>query len=102
MMLWCWYYPGFRDTGVVSLATDFLDFTNYVLGCDEERLLDYSEFRACEQSRSVWSNVYSEKMINTVLAGHFYFGFENGLLGGAMQYATGRGGCCATREIRII
>ena len=31
-----------------------------MLGCDEERLLDYSEFRACEQSRSVWSNVYSE------------------------------------------
>ena len=82
-------------------------FTSRVVGCDEEHLLTYSEFRAAEQrpteaTKRFVDYVSSEKQIKAVLAGHLHFSFESRLPGGMMQYVTNRGDQGMAREITIL
>ena len=83
------------------------DSSAYVVGCDEEHLLTYSEFRAAEQrpteaTKRFVDYVSSEKQIKAVLAGHLHFSFESRLPGGMMQYVTNRGDQGMAREITIL
>lgn len=83
------------------------DGSAYVVGCDEEHLLTYPEFRAMEQRPSESTKrfveyVNSEKQIKAVLAGHLHFAFESRLPGGTMQYVTNRGDRGFAREITIL
>lgn len=76
----------------------------YVLGCDEEHLLPYPEFRAMEQrpkdsTKRFIEYVYSEPKIKAVLAGHVHCSYESRLKSGIMQYATDGGFRNSVREI---
>ena len=83
------------------------DHSAYVVGCDEEHLLTYPEFRAVEQrptqaTKRFMDYVNSEKQIKALLAGHLHFEFESRLPGGMMQYVTNRGDDGSAREITIL
>ena len=83
------------------------DGSAYLMGCDEEHLLPYSEFRACEQrplesTKRFVDYVNSEPMIKAAVAGHVHFHYESILPGGAVQYVTAGGYCGAAREITIL
>ena len=80
------------------------DGSAYLVGCDEEHLLSYPEFRACEQrpteaTKRFVEYVNAEKQIKAVIAGHLHFSFESRLPGGTMQYVTARGDRGNGREI---
>ena len=83
------------------------DSSAYVVGCDEEHLLTYSESHAAgqrptEATKRFVDYVNSEKQIKAVLAGHLHFDFESRLPGGTMQYVTNRGDRGFAREITFI
>ena len=83
------------------------DSSAYLVGCDEEHLMTYTEFRAVDQrpfpsTKRFVDYVNGEKRIKAVLAGHVHFHFESRLPGGAMQYVTGRGYQGAAREITLL
>lgn len=80
------------------------DGSAYLVGCDEEHLLDCPELSAAGQRPSDATKrfveyVNGEKRIKAVLAGHLHFGFESRLPGGVMQYVTARGDKGFAREI---
>jgi len=99
--------PLFEQTLYEKSIEFWQDSSAYVIGCDEEHFLTYSEFRAAEQrptdaTRRFVDYVNSEKQIKAVLAGHLHFEFESRLPGGMMQYVTNRGDCGNAREITFI
>ena len=78
----------------------------YLVGVDEDRLADYSEFRAVQQRpdeatlRAV-EYIESEPMIKLVLAGHLHFNFESMLTPDLPQFVTDCSTRCA-REITLV
>jgi len=82
------------------------DGSAYIVGCDEEHLLNYPELRAAEQrpteaTKRFVEYVNGESGIKAILAGHLHFSFESRLPGGIMQYVTGCGDHGNAREILI-
>lgn len=82
------------------------DGSAYLVGCDEEHLLNYSEIlamgqRPSETTKRFVEYVNGENQIKAVLAGHLHFNFESRLPGGTMQYVSGHGGNGFAREITI-
>ena len=79
----------------------------YLMGCDEERLLPYTEFRSVEQRPSVATRAFMEYLnggrhsVKAVLAGHVHFSHESILPCGIPQFVTGLGALGAAREITI-
>ena len=78
-----------------------------IVGCDEDHLLPYSEYRAVQQrpeeaTLRVIDYITHEPMIKAVLTGHLHFNYESRLACGKMQYITGGGYEGAAREVTII
>ncbi|MBQ7638399.1 MAG: metallophosphoesterase [Clostridia bacterium] len=79
----------------------------YLVGCDEEHLLRYSEFRAVQQrpdrpTLAMIDYIKSEPRIRAILTGHLHFSFESMLTDTLVQYVTGGGYNGVAREITII
>lgn len=103
----CMHAPLFEQALYERSIDEFKDGSAYVMGCDEEHLMTYPEFRACEQrpteaTKKFVAYVNSESRIKAVLAGHLHFNFASMLSGGAMQYVTGGGYRNIAREITIL
>lgn len=99
--------PLFEQSLYEKSVAFWKDSSAYVVGCDEEHLLTYSEFRAAEQrpdaaTKRFVEYVNGEGRIRAVLAGHLHFAFESRLPGGTMQYVTGCGDSGFAREITFI
>ena len=68
----------------------------YLVGCDEEHLLPYNEFRAVQQrpdgpTLQMIDYIKSEPLIKAILTGHLHFSFESKLTDSLVQYVTGGG-----------
>ena len=101
------HVPLFEQSLYERSTAHWSDGTAYLMGCDEEHLLPYPEFRACEQrpfesTKRFVEYVNGEKQIKAVVAGHIHFNFESRLPGGAMQYVTAPGTSGVAREITIL
>ena len=79
----------------------------YLMGCDEEHLLPYTEFRSVEQRPSPATQAFMDYLnggghsVRAVLAGHVHFSFESILPCGVPQFVTGLGALGEAREITI-
>ena len=78
-----------------------------LVGCGEEHLLRFSEFRAVQQrpdepTLRMIDYISHEPRIKAVLTGHLHFSFESRLAGGQMQYITGGGYDGIAREVIIV
>lgn len=101
------HVPLFEQSLYERSVAFWQDSSAYVMGCDEEKLLTYSEFRAAEQrpteaTKRFVDYVNGEKQIKAVLTGHLHFEYESRLPGGMMQYVTNRGDSGFAREITIV
>ena len=79
----------------------------YLVGCDEEHLLPYSEFRAVQQRPDAPTlrfidYVKSEPLIRCILTGHVHFSFESNLTPTLPQFVTGGGYEGVAREVTIL
>ena len=79
----------------------------YLVGCDEEHLARYSEFRAVQQRPDAATlrfveYVKGEPAIKAVLTGHLHFSFESMLTPTLPQFVTGGGYDGEAREITIL
>ncbi len=79
----------------------------YLVGCDEEHLLPYSEFRAVQQrpdepTMRMIDYIKSEPLIKAVLTGHLHFSFESNLTDSLTQFVTGSGYSGCARELTVI
>ena len=79
----------------------------YIVGCDEEHLLRYSEFRAYQQrpdepTLRMIDYIKSEPMIKAILTGHLHFSFESRLTPTLTQYVTGGAYDGTCRELTIV
>ncbi|MDO4740050.1 MAG: metallophosphoesterase [Eubacteriales bacterium] len=68
----------------------------YLLGCDEEHLAEFTEYRAVQQRPTPETlrfidYVLSQPLIKCVLAGHLHLPYTSALPGGLMQYVAGAG-----------
>lgn len=66
----------------------------YLVGCDEEHLLRYSEFRAVQQrpdeaTQRMIDCIKSEPSVKAILTGHVHFNFESMLTPTLPQFVTG-------------
>jgi 3',5'-cyclic AMP phosphodiesterase CpdA len=82
------------------------DHIGYVMGCDEEHLLPYSEDRAVQQRPTpdtlrFIDYVYSQPLIKCVLAGHVHLNYESKLASGIVQFVTGHNYGGFAREITL-
>ena len=78
----------------------------YLVGCDEEHLLRYSEFRAVQQrpddaTKRMIDYIKSEPQIKAILTGHLHFSFESMLTPTLPQFVTGGGYAGIAREITV-
>ncbi|MCR5149752.1 MAG: metallophosphoesterase [Clostridiales bacterium] len=78
-----------------------------IVGCDEEHLARYSEYRALQQrpdeaTKCFVDYIASQPAVKAVIAGHLHFSFESRLPCGKMQYVTGGGYEGIAREITIV
>ena len=78
----------------------------YIVGCDEEHLLPYSEFRAVQQrpdepTLRMIDYIKSEPLIKAILTGHLHFNFESDVAEGLPQFVTGGGYDGWARELTI-
>ena len=78
----------------------------YLVGCDEEHLLPYSEFRAVQQrpdepTLRMIDYIKSEPCIKAILTGHLHFNFESDVAEGLPQFVTGGGYDGWARELTI-
>ncbi len=79
----------------------------YLVGCDEEHLLRYSEFRAVQQRpddatlRTI-DYIKSEPQIKAILTGHLHFSFESMLTPTLPQFVTGGAYEGIARELTIL
>ena len=76
----------------------------YLVGCDEEHLLRYSEFRAVQQrpdapTLRMVDYITHEPQIKAILTGHLHFDFESMLTPTLPQFVTGGGYAGCAREI---
>ena len=79
----------------------------YLVGCDEEHLLRYSEFRAVQQrpdepTLRMIEYIKSEPLIKLILTGHLHFNYESNITDSLPQFVTGGGYDGETREITLI
>ena len=93
-----------------SLYTKQMEVTNgycaYVMGCDEEHLLPFNEYRAVQQRPSkdtldFIDYVNNEPLIRCVLAGHIHLAFESRINSHLMQYVTDGGYKNICRELTL-
>lgn len=78
-----------------------------LVGCDEEHLTRYEEYRQIQQRSSettkrVTEYIFHEKRITAILAGHIHFPFESTLPCGKTQYVSGGGFRGEAREITVV
>ncbi len=79
----------------------------YLVGCDEEHLEKYSEFRAYQQrpdepTLRMIEYIKSEPAIKAILTGHLHFSFESKLTDSLTQFVTGGGYDGYAREVTLI
>ena len=79
----------------------------YLVGCDEEHLLRYSEFRAVQQrpddaTKRMIDYIKSEPQIKAILTGHLHFSFESMLTPTLPQFVTGGAYEGIARELTIL
>ena len=79
----------------------------YLVGCDEEHLLPYSEFRAVQQrpdapTLRMIDYIKSEPQIRAILTGHLHFGFVSNLTDSLPQFVTGGGYTGQAREVTLV
>ena len=79
----------------------------YLVGCDEEHLLPYSEFRAVQQrpdaaTLRMINYIKSEPLIKCILTGHLHFSFESKLTPTLPQFVTGGAYEGIARELTIL
>ena len=78
----------------------------YLVGCDEEHLLPYNEFRAVQQrpdepTLAMIDYIKNEPLIKVILTGHLHFNFESSVAENLPQFVTGGGYEGVAREITI-
>ncbi|MBQ7721132.1 MAG: metallophosphoesterase [Clostridia bacterium] len=78
----------------------------YIVGCDEEHLLPYSEFRSVQQrpdepTLRMIDYIKSEPLIKLILTGHLHYNFESVIRDGLPQIVTGCGSDGTAREITL-
>ena len=79
----------------------------YLVGCDEEHLLPYNEFRAVQQrpdepTLRFIDYVKSEPTIKAILTGHLHFNFESNVTATLPQFVTGGAYEGVAREVTIV
>ncbi|MBQ6066285.1 MAG: metallophosphoesterase [Clostridia bacterium] len=79
----------------------------YLVGCDEEHLLPYNEFRAVQQRPDAPTlrfidYVKHEPAIRLILTGHLHFSFESNLTENLPQFVTGGGYEGVAREVTLL
>ncbi len=79
----------------------------YLVGCDEEHLLPYSEFRAVQQRPDAPTlrfidYVKHEPAIRAILTGHLHFSFESNVAENLPQFVTGGGYEGIAREVTLL
>lgn len=79
----------------------------YLVGCDEEHLLRYSEFRAVQQrpdapTLRMIDYIKGEPQIKAILTGHLHFSFESMITPTLPQFVTGGAYAGVAREITIV
>ncbi len=79
----------------------------YLVGCDEEHLLPYSEFRAVQQRPNeptlrMIDYIRSEPLIKAILTGHLHFNFESRITPALPQFVTGGGYEGFARELTLV
>ncbi len=79
----------------------------YLVGCDEEHLEPYSEFRAVQQrpdapTLAMIDYIKSEPAIKAILTGHLHFDFESFVAPGMPQFVTGGGYDGVAREVTVL
>ncbi len=79
----------------------------YLVGCDEEHLLRYNEFRAVQQrpdapTLRMIDYIKTEPQIKAILTGHLHFSFESMLTPTLPQFVTGGGYAGVARELTIV
>ncbi|MBR0509251.1 MAG: metallophosphoesterase [Clostridia bacterium] len=79
----------------------------YLVGCDEEHLLAYSEFRAVQQRPDAPTlrfieYVKNEPAIKAILTGHLHFSFESSITPTLMQFVTGGAYEGTAREVTLV
>ena len=79
----------------------------YLVGCDEEHLLRYDEFRAVQQrpddaTLRMIDYIKQQPQIKAILTGHLHFSFESMLTPTLTQYVTGGGYEGVAREITLV
>ena len=78
----------------------------YLVGCDEEHLLRYSEFRAVQQrpdepTLRMIEYIKGEPLIKLILTGHLHFNYESNITDSLPQFVTGGGYDGEAREITL-
>ena len=81
--------------------------SSYLVGCDEEHLLSYSEFRAVQQrpdgaTMRMIDLIKSEPLIKGILTGHLHFNFESMLTDTLPQLVTDCSGAGLAREVTLL
>ncbi len=79
----------------------------YLVGCDEEHLMRYSEFRAMQQRPNAATlrfidYVKNEPAIKAILTGHLHFSYESNLTPSLPQFVTGCSCDGIARELTLI
>ncbi|MBR5427049.1 MAG: metallophosphoesterase [Clostridia bacterium] len=79
----------------------------YLVGCDEEHLLPYNEFRAVQQrpdapTLRMIEYIKSEPAIKAILTGHLHFSFESNLTDTLPQFVTGGAYDGVAREVTLL
>ncbi|MBQ6420219.1 MAG: hypothetical protein IJK02_04015 [Clostridia bacterium] len=79
----------------------------YLVGCDEEHLLPYNEFRAVQQRPDAPTlrfieYVKNEPAIKAILTGHLHFSFESSITPTLMQFVTGGAYEGTAREVTLV
>ena len=79
----------------------------YLVGCDEEHLLPYSEFRAVQQrpdepTKRMIDYIKSEPLIKCILTGPLHFSFESNVTPTLPQFVTGGGYDGVAREVTLV
>ena len=79
----------------------------YLVGCDEEHLLPYDEFRAVQQrpdepTLRMIEYIKSEPLIRVILTGHLHFNFVSNLTPSLVQLVTGGGYAGDAREVTLL
>ncbi len=79
----------------------------YLVGCDEEHLLMYNEFRAVQQrpdepTLRMIEYIKNEPLIKLILTGHLHFSYESMITENLPQFVTGGAYEGCAREVTLI